>query len=75
MDGVESIQAFRRAIGRNIPAVILTGETRSLVVNAIAEYDISVVNKPVQGDELLTLIRQLTDQPDSLAQAQTNSST
>jgi CheY-like chemotaxis protein len=58
MDGVESIVALRRALARDVPAIILTGETRSTMVETIARHDISVAIKPLKPIELLNFIRQ-----------------
>ena len=36
IDGVESIKALRTALGWNVPAIVMTGDIRSEIVEAIA---------------------------------------
>ena len=59
MNGVQSIEALRAALAWKIPALILTGDIRSRVIESIAKHDVGVTTKPVNGDELLLLIHQL----------------
>ena len=58
MNGVETIQALRKALAANIPAIVLTGDIRSEVLDAIALHDVRVATKPVNADQLLLLVRQ-----------------
>lgn len=58
-NGVESIEALRVALGWNVPAIVMTGDTRSTTVDEIAAHDISVLIKPFLTDELLQQIRRL----------------
>ena len=58
-NGIESINALRAALGQNVPAIIMTGDTRSETRAAIASRDISVLIKPFAADELLQLIGRL----------------
>ena len=59
-NGVESIKALRTALGRNVPAIVMTGDIRSKTVEAIAaEHDIPVLIKPFFVDELLQQIHEL----------------
>jgi PAS domain S-box-containing protein len=59
-NGVESIKALRTALGRNVPAIVMTGDIRSKTVEAIAAaHDIPVLIKPFFADELLQQIYQL----------------
>jgi signal transduction histidine kinase/CheY-like chemotaxis protein len=57
MNGIESIKAVREALAWKVPAIVLTGDIRSHVINSIAAHDLSVVVKPVPADELLQLIK------------------
>ena len=57
MNGAESIEALRAALSWKIPGIVLTGDTRSQVIESIATYDIAVVAKPCDANELLRLIR------------------
>jgi CheY-like chemotaxis protein/anti-sigma regulatory factor (Ser/Thr protein kinase) len=58
MNGVETIQALRKALATNVPAIVLTGDIRSEVLDAIALHDVRVATKPVNADQLLALVRQ-----------------
>jgi signal transduction histidine kinase/CheY-like chemotaxis protein len=53
IDGVQSIKALRASLGRNVPAIVMTGDIRSDTVNAIAADDISVLIKPFSVNDLL----------------------
>jgi signal transduction histidine kinase/ActR/RegA family two-component response regulator len=59
MNGVESIEILRAAAAWKIPAIVLTGEIRSDVIEAIAKHDLSIGIKPIDADELLQLVRRL----------------
>ena len=59
MDGVASIASLRAALAWNIPAIVMTGDTRSKTMEAIASYGVSVLIKPFSGDELVQLINRL----------------
>jgi PAS domain S-box-containing protein len=56
-DGMETIKQLRAALGRNVPAAVMTGDTRSLTVDLISEQGISVLIKPFLADELLEALR------------------
>jgi PAS domain S-box-containing protein len=56
MNGIESIKSLRAALGREVPAIIMTGDTRSNTLLAIASFGVSVLVKPFSADELLQLI-------------------
>ena len=58
MNGVETIQAVRKALAENIPAIVLTGDIRTEVLDAIALHDVRIATKPVNADQLLALVRQ-----------------
>jgi len=58
INGVEAIQAVRQALGRNVPGIVLTGDIRSEVLDAIGKHDVCVTTKPVNADHLLLLLRQ-----------------
>jgi DNA-binding response OmpR family regulator len=59
MNGIESIKALRAALAWNLPAIIMTGDTRSKTMETIASYGVSVLVKPFLGDELIQLINRL----------------
>jgi PAS domain S-box-containing protein len=56
-DGVETIRLLRAALGRNVPAVVMTGDTRSQTVVSIAAQGASVLIKPFLAEELLEALR------------------
>ena len=59
MNGIESIQSLRAALGWDLPAIVMTGDIRSNTMEAIAAYGLSVLVKPFLGDELIQLINRL----------------
>jgi len=59
MNGIESIKALRSALGRNIPAIVVTGDIRESVLENIAAHDVGVAVKPVRADELRQLMTRL----------------
>ena len=52
-DGPETIRHLRAAIGRNVPAVVMTGDTRSQTTVSISAQGVPVLIKPFSADELL----------------------
>jgi signal transduction histidine kinase/ActR/RegA family two-component response regulator len=56
-DGVETIRHLRAALGRNVRAVVMTGDTRSQTVDSIAAQGVSVLIKPFLAEELLETLR------------------
>jgi len=59
MNGVESIESLRNALAWNLPAIVMTGDTRAKTMEAIASHGMSVLVKPFLGDELIQLINRL----------------
>ena len=59
INGVETIEALRLALARRVPAIVLTGDIRSQVLETIAKHDVAVVTKPLDGDALLQLINKI----------------
>jgi two-component system CheB/CheR fusion protein len=55
LNGVESIHALRQALSSKIPAIILTGDTKSHVIGAISKHDVAIAIKPVKVDQLKEL--------------------
>jgi PAS domain S-box-containing protein len=60
MNGVESIKSLRAALASDLPAIVMTGDTRSKTMEAISSYGVSVLIKPFLGDELIQLINRLS---------------
>jgi signal transduction histidine kinase/CheY-like chemotaxis protein len=56
-DGIETIRRLRAALGRNVPAVVMTGDTRSQTVDSISAQGVSVLIKPFLAEELLEALR------------------
>jgi len=59
MTGVESIKSLRAALAWNIPAIVMTGDTRSNTMEAVASYGVPVLVKPFSADQLIQLINRL----------------
>lgn len=58
-DGLQAIAEVRRACGRDVAAVLITGDTSSEQVQRMHESGYTVLYKPVQPQELLTLLDRL----------------
>jgi CheY-like chemotaxis protein len=56
-DGVTTIHQLRAALGRDVPAVVMTGDTRTQTVSSIAAQGVAVLIKPFMADELLAVMR------------------
>jgi CheY-like chemotaxis protein len=56
-DGVTTIHQLRAALGRKVPAVVMTGDTRSQTVASIASQGVAVLIKPFMAEELLEAMR------------------
>jgi two-component system CheB/CheR fusion protein len=59
LNGIESVHALRETLAWKIPAIILTGDTRSHVIDAIAKDDVAFAVKPVKVDQLKKLVETL----------------
>jgi CheY-like chemotaxis protein len=56
-DGIETIGHLRAALGRNVPAVVMTGDTRSQTVGSISAQGVSILIKPFLAEELPEILR------------------
>ena len=56
-NGIETIRHLRAALGRNVPAIVMTGDIRSQTVDSISAQGVSVLIKPFSADELLEALR------------------
>jgi signal transduction histidine kinase/CheY-like chemotaxis protein len=56
-NGIETIIHLRAALGRNVPAIVMTGDTRSQTADSISAQGVSVLIKPFVADELLEVLR------------------
>ena len=52
-DGMETVRRLRAALGRNVPAIVMTGDTRLQTVNLVSAQGVYVLIKPFSADELL----------------------
>ena len=59
-DGMETINHLRAALGRNVPAIVMTGDIRSQTVVPISSQGVSVLIKPFLAEELLKALRDQT---------------
>jgi CheY-like chemotaxis protein/anti-sigma regulatory factor (Ser/Thr protein kinase) len=59
MNGIESIKSLRAALGWDVPAIVMTGDTRSSTLETVRAYGVSVLIKPFSADELIQLINRL----------------
>jgi CheY-like chemotaxis protein len=62
--GIDAIGAVAAALGRTVPAVIITGDTSPGPVAAAKQYGYRILYKPVEPGALLALIEELAvEQP------------
>ena len=59
-DGMETINHLRAALGRNVPAIVMTGDIRSQTVASISSQGVAVLIKPFQAEQLLQALRDQT---------------
>ncbi len=57
--GLHVIAAVRTALGRNLPAVLITGDTSSMVRALPPDERVHLVSKPINADQLLSLLKSL----------------
>jgi len=58
-NGVDTINALRAALEWNVPAIVMTGDIRSKVVDSITVPGVSVLIKPFPAEDLLQQISRL----------------
>jgi PAS domain S-box-containing protein len=59
MNGVESIMSLRTTLARDLPAIVMTGDTRSKTMESVASHGISLLVKPFLAAQLLQLLNRL----------------
>jgi PAS domain S-box-containing protein len=67
VNGIESIKSLRTALAWELPAIVMTGDTRARTMEAIASHGVSLLVKPFLPNELIQLINRLyrdSDSPD-----------
>ena len=57
--GLDVIIAVREVLGRNIPAILVTGDTSSAIRKLPRDVGLRLASKPIDADELLVLIHDL----------------
>jgi signal transduction histidine kinase/CheY-like chemotaxis protein len=60
--GVQVISAVREKLGRNLPAILITGDTSSAMRELRGDALLRTASKPLNPDELLNLVRDLSAQ-------------
>jgi CheY-like chemotaxis protein len=64
--GIQVIAALRELLGRPLKAVLIRGETLSALAELPADPLVRLANKPVNAEQLLSLVAELLDHaPDS----------
>ena len=61
-DGMETINHLRAVLGRDVPAIVMTGDIRSQTAVSITSQGVSVLIKPFLAEELLKALREQTSQ-------------
>ena len=56
-DGVEVIANVRRLCGREVPAILVTGDTAPEQIRHVSDRDVAVLFKPVQPRRLFEALR------------------
>jgi CheY-like chemotaxis protein/anti-sigma regulatory factor (Ser/Thr protein kinase) len=69
-DGIETIKHLSAALGRNVPAIVMTGDTRSQTVDSISAQGASVLIKPFLAEDLLEILRGRTPRATASASAE-----
>jgi signal transduction histidine kinase/CheY-like chemotaxis protein len=57
--GLDVITAVREVLARNLPAILVTGDTSSAIRKLPRDSSLRLASKPIDADELLTLIHEL----------------
>jgi CheY-like chemotaxis protein len=56
MNGIESIKALRKVLRREIPAIVVTGDTRSEVIDMIKTHGVGLIVKPARAEVVFKLL-------------------
>lgn len=54
--GKDCIEAVRRALGREVPTIVVTGHDAARVREDLGDVDVAVLSKPVRKAELLSIL-------------------
>ena len=63
LNGLQAVAGLRETLGREMPAIILTGDISTDTLREIAQGGYLHLNKPVKGRELTDLIRRCLAEP------------
>ncbi|WP_162801124.1 response regulator, partial [Azospirillum brasilense] len=66
-DGLSGIQTLRGVLGRDVPAILLTGELSAELVRAAKEAGCLVLTKPAAPNRILSTLAELTAGADAAA--------
>jgi CheY-like chemotaxis protein len=66
-DGIEVVARLRQKFGRDIPAILVTGDTAPETIQRIAEAGIPLLHKPLRPAKLRALLTHLIKQAPSTA--------
>lgn len=66
-DGLSGIQTLRGVLGRDVPAILLTGELSADLVRAAKDAGCLVLTKPAPPNRILTTLAELTAGADAAA--------
>ena len=61
--GMQTLQALRAALGRQMPACLMSGNTEAELIEACRAAGLPLLHKPVRPAKLRTLIRRLARSP------------
>ena len=59
LNGVECVKSLRAAVPWELPAIVMTGDTRSTTMDSVASHGMSILVKPFLANELIQLINRL----------------
>ncbi|MET0535397.1 MAG: response regulator, partial [Steroidobacter sp.] len=64
--GLDVIAAVRAVLARDIPAILVTGDTSSAIKRLPRDVRLRLASKPVDAEEFLLLVRDLLRPPDEI---------
>jgi PAS domain S-box-containing protein len=59
INGVECVKSLRATLPGKLPAIVMTGDTRSKTMEAVAAHGMSILVKPFLANELIQLLNRL----------------
>jgi CheY-like chemotaxis protein len=59
INGVECVKSLRATLPWKLPAIVMTGDTRSKTMEAVASHGMSILVKPFLANELIQLLNRL----------------